>query len=351
MSLFYFQLSPPLDGNGRYKPQLVALSEGLESRGVHFGANIDYYARDPPNGRALFHKVPFRVPKIRCYIVGLDFLLDSGTDRAKVMHRINLCRARGKPAVVFDWVCSRFFSGGRQWLSRVDAYFYYSYNRNSWECRDARVRPWPIGFTRRVMTQCARYARPFQERRPEVFWSHRIKHAVRGRVWLKFYKQYDVPVTQFHDGFEPETPTPYDVLMARQTGNRHNPAFYQALGESQLVDCCGGFFQVARDKRTQLVRQFDSYKLWEAFVAGCCVITLDMEYYGLRLPAMPQAGVHYIGLRLDQPEVLRHTAEAIRNGEVDVEAIAAQGHEWALQHYSPDACAQRFLSDKTITPP
>ena len=76
--------------------------------------------------------------------------------------------------------------------------------------------------------------------------------------------------------------------------------------------------------------------------AGACVITLDLDHYGFKIPVMPINGEHYIGIKLDDTS-LNETFKKIKYGEYDIKAIAEKGREWVLKHYSPLNTAQHFI--------
>jgi hypothetical protein len=344
--MFYFQLLKPEQDKyqkGKYKPQIVALAEGLRALGKDIGCNIDYYATKPSNQDFLLTRVPFDPSKIVCLIVSLDMLLqpDPPTN-----DRMASCRRLGCPVIIFDWIANRFLSmsNPESLLDRVDKFMFYSYIQKLVGVKKyEKVRPWPIGYTQRVVDVCQKYWKPFSARRPEVLWSHRVPHHVRKTVWDNFYSPYLANhMNRFNDFFErPRTDVEeYDIMMNFQTGNRHNPKFYEALCSSQLVDCCGGFL-----KGKDVILQWDSYMLWEGFMSGCCVITLDIEYYGFKtgVAEEPRNMVHYIGLRLNQPAYLKQLASDIIEKKIDIEAIAMAGKEWAVQYFSPQARAQEFL--------
>jgi Glycosyl transferases group 1 len=84
----------------------------------------------------------------------------------------------------------------------------------------------------------------------------------------------------------------------------------------------------------------DSFRFWEALAAGCAAINVDLEYYGVEMPIMPENGKHYLGVnfsRVDQfIRLLQHDPGLL-------ERVAADGKRWATTHYSPKAVAQRFL--------
>lgn len=337
--MFFFQLLPPEKcaltnhQKGKYKPQIVALAEGLAALNLEVGGNIDYYAVSKV---FLIPRKTFDVTRVRCLVVASDILFDCDVP---TVERIATCRKRGVPVVAMDWIASRFFGANRQLLlSRCDVYLFYSYVPEL--ANVTKVKPWPIGFTERVVRACSLAWLPFEQRRSAVLWSHRVPHHIRKAVWDTFYGLLALDVERFHDGFrQPDSLTEYDNMMNLQTGNRHNPRFYEQLCSVKMVDCCGGFF------RGNVIRQWDSYKLWEGFVAGCCVITLDLEYYGFATGATaePKNMTHYVGLRLDQPEYMRRLACDLCGGRINIADIAANGKAWAMEHFHPIARAKTFL--------
>lgn len=351
----YFMLAEP-DPSGtpaRYKPQIVALAEGLRALGIGCVGNIDYWA-NPATGAWLIRESRLtpeqhversaREGKALCaFVVSLDCMF-SPRLKPLASRRLRAMRELRVPTFIFDWIASRFFAFGRGFLKSADRYCFYSWCDKYRACREYAV-PWPIGFTSRVLAACAPLP-PFASRARAVLWAHRVDHQIRAAVWNGFYLDAlrdRLEVKVFHDGFQPQVTagwTDLDRHWAAATGKRHNPDFYAALGSVQLVDACGGFLDGKQ------VRQWDSYKLWEGWLAGCCVIALDFAHYGFRTGAErePQAGVHYIGLRLDDRAQLQAVADGLADGSIDVARIAAAGRAWCLQHFTPRKCAARFLA-------
>jgi hypothetical protein len=343
---FYFFIPP---GKGRdashanYKPQLLSLAEGLRSLGVPFSSNIDWWRyrnskESEGEGEYLFKKTKRPFSDFTHVVVGSEIF-----NHPPLPSFIKPPRARKYKLVTYDWVASTFFTKYFQKkLPLFDTCFYYAYNNRLAECtKHVNVLPWPIGLTDRVIEYTKRYEKPFSEREIELLWSHRVGHTIRTEVKKKFYNSDSLAsaigakLTEFNDKFSATPVTQLDKLYAEQTGRRHNPKFYETLGNSKMVDCCGGFFLSGGG-----IKNWDSYKLWESFAAGCCVITLDLDYYGFKLPVMPVNGVHYIGIRLDDPNSLN---ENIKDN--DIEAIAKNGKKWALENYSPQASAKHFLEN------
>lgn len=347
----YFYLAPPVEDDSSkslYKPQLLALAEGLRQKNISFASNINWWKTK--DGDYLFKKTSESYEKFTCVVLGSEIFK---TGVPKLLYTRKSKKSHYK-IIMYDWVASIFFSiMAQKRIKLIDTYFYYSYSNKIKECvKCTNVKPWPIGLTNRAIEYAEKYAKPFNERNNFVLWSHRTGHPIRTHVKEHMYSKIpSCDFVEFHDSFDVKDLDGYDKVLWTQTGRRHNPRFYEALGDSKIVDCCGGFFIIpegAKGKNmhiTDTVRNWDNYKLWEAFAAGCCVITLDLDYYGVQLPHMPTNGEHYIGIRLDNSS-LNETALRIKNdvlGKYNLEEIANAGKEWALKYYSPEGAANEFL--------
>jgi len=131
---------------------------------------------------------------------------------------------------------------------------------------------------------------------------------------------------------------PFHYLNWLQLGGRHNPLYYERLKRAMLCCCYGGNF-VYLEQGPGIAR-WDSWRLWEAFAAGCIPIHVDLEKYGLLLPVMPENWTHYIGIDLANP---KEVLDRLQDEPDAMTMIAAQGKQWALQHYQPVAIACYFL--------
>ncbi len=90
------------------------------------------------------------------------------------------------------------------------------------------------------------------------------------------------------------------------------------------------------------IQRWDSFRLWESFVAGCLTVHLDFEKYGFALPIMPKAWEHYAPIDLNN---LERSVTEIFDRESQWHEIAEKGREWAITHYSPEATASRVFSE------
>jgi hypothetical protein len=91
---------------------------------------------------------------------------------------------------------------------------------------------------------------------------------------------------------------------------------------------------------SRCVTQWDSWRLWESFSAGCASIHIDFEMYGLVLPEMPENWAHYIGVDFDNIE---ESIVKISDQPDLIKKIGEEGRKWAITHYAPKPTAQRFL--------
>ncbi|MFA6506539.1 MAG: glycosyltransferase [Treponemataceae bacterium] len=88
--------------------------------------------------------------------------------------------------------------------------------------------------------------------------------------------------------------------------------------------------------------QWDSWRLWEGWAAGCVVMHIDFDKYGCRFPVQPQNWVHYVGFDLDNID--EDIARFLSLRDDELRQIADNGRSWAIEHYSPRSAAERFLS-------
>ena len=331
----YFWLSPPTDREARYKPNIIAVAEGLKQLGHEVVANINYW-KETVDGDWLFKRAR-PTYKESLFVTGLDAWIFNGRNVMPVLMEF---KRHHIPVILFDWIASRFYSVPNDRIRLVDRYYFYSWNTRQAKCMLAQS--WPIGLTQKVLDS----QHSETKRLRKVLWTHRVGHSLRALVKRTFYDHY-LPdlLVEWNDGFEMKEGNAYDRLMARQTGKRHNPMFYAKLAQHHFVDCCGG-----KLVSPSVVQQHDSYKLWEAFVAGAVVICIDFDHYGIhfgdRSTPQPKPFIHYVGLRLGNEESFESAANWIRNAsEEELSRVAAAGREWAIEWFSPLPMATRLLEE------
>jgi hypothetical protein len=109
----------------------------------------------------------------------------------------------------------------------------------------------------------------------------------------------------------------------------------------------GALYRAARFEREPVVSRWDSWRFWESLACGCLTFHVDLDKYGCLLPEMPVAWKHYIGVDLEDP---RGAVERLMDERPRWAEISAAGRAWALEHYSPEAAARRFLAHAASAP-
>jgi hypothetical protein len=231
--------------------------------------------------------------------------------------------------------------------------------------RDTRYRenfvPWAYGLSERVIA-ATRHAGTHRRWELLANWRHTAHpHSLRLAVERTFFPAVRrvIPIDGAREHPDTPPPDPRERLWWRETGRRHWPAYYKRLSGAAACAAFGGYF-VTRwpatkeslasrllkrtltlsHRHTQLISQWDSWRLWESFAAGCATVHVDLAQYGCVLPVMPVNWEHYIGIDLDRCD---EAIERIREDPELVARIGAAGRAWALEQYGPVATAQRLL--------
>lgn len=110
----------------------------------------------------------------------------------------------------------------------------------------------------------------------------------------------------------------------------------------QYIEPLSTFLRHTRYLKDTVILRWDSWRFWESLAFGCVTLHLDFEQYGFRLPVMPENWKHYIGLDLAN---LQQDLERILDERERLPEIALAGRAWAIEHYSPQAVAKRFIND------
>jgi predicted O-linked N-acetylglucosamine transferase (SPINDLY family) len=351
---FYIDPLGESANSANYQHPLISLGEGLQKYSIPFSANVNYWKID---GEYLFKKADFRLEDISQYDIVVTKFSDSLPNFfSKKYNTIQ--------TVMIDW-SDGLNTYSNKYQDIFDIYYKCSYNTNLNQHKN-HIYPCAFQITDRFIDHIK--PNKWKNRQKHIVISHRVKHPVRDFFYENFYKRSQVPVFIMNDDFKNPLTSDKDDSTADfknpltsdkddstaivsdnnvdslwyQSGRRHNMKYFDVLSNSQICDCTGGFFVQDQHKKVS-VFQWDSLKIWEAFVSGCVVITIDLEYYGCKLPIMPKNGVHYIGLRNDQLQ-LDNLIRQLNNNELDLEKIAMEGRKWALDNYSSVAFADRFLS-------
>ncbi len=336
-----------------YQHLVVALAEGLTALGIACYANVDYWPIDPGRTTFLLRHDPAIAPADCALVIVSDDWFMTGNAMPEIVGRHAGC------TIALDR------EDGSRLRSLDPAFRAFDYVLRTHYNRDTRYGanfvPWAYGLTERILASTALAAAP---RRWELLanWRHTANpHSLRldvERTFLPAFAEF-MPID---DAREPVDAPPEDAqqrLWWRETGRRHWPGYYERLSGAAACACFGGYFVtrwptakeslasrvikrvLARThRRTNLISQWDSWRLWESFAAGCATVHVDLERYGCILPVMPVNWEHYIGIDLDRP---RDAIARLHDDPGIVARVGAAGRAWARATYGPKAAAQRLL--------
>ncbi len=337
-----------------YQHLAVALAEGLQALGVTCYANVDYWPLDPARTRFLLTHDPAVEPRDCDLAIVSDDWFMTGNPMPEAVRRhdtvtIALDREDGSRLHSLDPAFGAFDLVLRTHFNRQTRY-------------GTAFVPWAYGLTERICTiSAASSGRP---RRHALLanWRHTANpHSLRLDVERRVLPQL-ARVLPIDDAREPVDAPPADPqqhLWWRETGRRHWPAYYERLAASLACACFGGYFVTSwpaakesrtsralkrmltlTHRRTRLISQWDSWRLWESWAAGCATLHVDLERYGCILPVMPVNGVHYLGVDLERPGEM---VDRLREEPELLARVGAAGRTWAEEHYGPAATARRLL--------
>lgn len=348
----------PSEGEGAvpYQHLVVALAEGLRELGVECISNVDYWPLDPGRTRFLLRHDPTAGPDDCALVIVSDDWFRTGRSFPEALGRrhascwIALDRDDGtrlrslEPSFrAFDFILRTHYNAATRY-------------------RDNFV-PWAYGLSERIVNATSGNGAS-APRRWEMLanWRHTAHpHSLRLDVERNALPRLAelLPVNRAHEDLDHAPRQPAEQMWWRETGRRHWPAYYERLRSSAACACFGGNFVTpwplakesllsrglkavlaASRMRTHLIAQFDSWRLWESWAAGCATFHVDLERYGCILPVMPVNWTHYVGLDLDRCD---DAIERLRADPSIVTRIGAAGREWALANYGPAATAQRLL--------
>jgi hypothetical protein len=355
---FYFFLVPPdaVEATS-YEHLAVALAEGFASLGIPFVANVDRWSA-APDAAPLFR---------------YDAAVDPRHCTAVLFTEEWLLQGSALPPGIFDGNPRPLTvyldkEDGSRIQSLAPGFPPFDLvlraHSNTLMQYPANFQPWAFGLSNRIIEATDPSSSP-GERKQRLFVSYRngrYPHSVRRYMDSGLLDRLEgrLPVYRFAEAFNA---APTDVLIEhlwRMTGRRHSSHYYAALRESAACACFGGYFitRWPRDERhavsrvlkrtigrlhlrTTRITQYDSWRLWESFAAGCATVHLDLAKYAGVLPVMPKNWEHYIGLDLDR---IDDDIERML-GEPDlIERIGLAGRTWAIETYGPRPTAERFLA-------
>ena len=326
----------------QYQHTLISIGEGLEQLNISFDSNINYYKKN--NNKYLFNKTNIIDYNNYDYIITsfhihyLEHLTYENDDNILLHSKSELFVKKDKKykLIMIDW--SDGFFEFNKYLKYYDFYFKSSYQNNILPKINTNIYPCVFNATNRIINATKHNNNNWNMRNINLLYSHRVSHDVR-EYMLELYKN-DNFVTFYDDKFKEPNKTDNYYIDWCQTGRRHNPDFYDTLKKSKIVDCTGGFVRNINNKI--VLCQIDSFKLWEAFFSGCCVIMMDLDLFNIKFPVQPKNMIHYIGITLN-PEKDRLLIENIKNGKIDIEKIAQNGYEFVKKNYSPSDLTKYIL--------
>ena len=380
MRVYFYCRNEP----GNLQEDVITLAEGLQELGIPFSGNCNYWLQSTEPGDYLIKHDPDVRPD-DCDIVVVSYTWPYWI-RMKTFDLIRRSLPEGlfKKGSRYATVFMDNHDGHRtvSWepeFRQFDLILRSKLNKRAWHPEN--MKPWVLGFTKRILKAVDRQS-PFEERRRVALVnfgaSHPYPHGTREEAAKTFLPELSkiLPIDSTKDDLSISPENPYERLMWEQTGERYSPSYYARLGSSQAVACfCGelippmpwrnpeqylvggnkaklkrAFFEALGrvDPRGPRSVQWDSFRAWEAWVAGCATINIDLDIYGPDLPVMPENMKHYIGVDFSHPE---KALERMADDPALLERVAGAGKAWALEHYSPRQMARRMLELSGCTTP
>lgn len=363
------------DEPGNLQEDVIALAEGLREVGIPFFGNCNYW-QESVNPADFLIRHDRNISPDDCDIVVVSYTwplwMQMGTFQTR---RQPLPNGLFKPSRKYTTVYIDNHDGYRtvSWepeFRAFDLILRSKFNRRT--RHPENMKPWVLGLTDRVVAATSK-ASEFSQRRAVILSnygaSHPYPHGIRELAARRFEPLIKdvIEIDRTKDDLSKKPPDPYDALMWHQTGRRFSRAYYERLKHSQAIaSFCGelipampfdpssylvggkkaklrrAFFEVVKhlDPRPPRAIQWDSFRFWEGLAAGCAVFNVDLDYYGVELPIMPENWKHYIGVDLDR---VHETVIRLRSDPDILERVAVEGRRWVLDNYNPPVLAGRLL--------
>jgi hypothetical protein len=339
-----------------YQHPLVCLAEGLQSLGVPFYSNRDFWQILPDREEYLFKHDPKIAPD-DCSIV----ILHTAWFTAGHPMPEGLFHSKRKYLTVYIESEADAKHAWQPEFRQFDFIFRAHYNRKFRYPKN--FHPWAFGLSNRMLHEL-KVLPNFAERKPCLLVNFRLGHPLRNHIRKNFFPllQQVLSIDDSVESTDAPPAEPYAHLHWVQTDRRHYPSYYKRLRESVACACFGGLFinpwppdafgpvklhdriinrlLKAGNSGPQRIMNWESWRFWEAMAAGCVVFHVDLDKYGAHLPTMPVNWQHYIGVNLDNMQAV---VDRIAEDPEILARISAAGRQWALQHYSPAPTALRFL--------
>ncbi|MDB9496042.1 hypothetical protein PN441_15470 [Spirulina major CS-329] len=210
---------------------------------------------------------------------------------------------------------------------------------NRHHARPQQVKPWSFGLSSRML-RLLETVSEWRDRTPHLLNNDRTHHD--SIQWRNVHA-----TTPYGPLYSDTAYLNPDYSLRHLAAQRITPRLAQLwdiqpddhrLQTIQASTAFGGF--LTAQNQEWCLHGWDSWRLWESLAAGCLTIHLDLEKYGAELPVMPENGVHYLGLNMDD---LSSSMAWLQGLKPHWPEIAAAGRDWAIAHYAPMPTAQRFL--------
>lgn len=372
MRVYFYCRNEP----GNLQEDVITLAEGLQELGIPFSGNCNYWLQSTEPDDYLIKHDPEITPD-DCDIVVVSYTWPYWI-RMKTFDLVRRPLPEGlfKAGRRYVTVYMDSHDGHRtvSWepeFRQFDLILRSKLNKRAWHPEN--MKPWVLGFTRRIL-KAVEGQLPFEERRRVALVnfgaSHPYPHGTRDEAARKFLPGLAklLPLDSTKDDLSAPPADPYARIMWEQTGMRYSESYYERLKTSQSAACfCGDlippmpwknpeqylvggnkaklkrlFFEAVGkvDLRPWRAVQWDSFRAWEAWTAGCATFNVDLDIYGPVLPVMPENWKHYIGVDLARPET---ALERISDEPGLLGRVAAAGQKWAVEHYAPRRMAERML--------
>ncbi|MCJ0742443.1 glycosyltransferase [Pedobacter montanisoli] len=349
----------------------VYLAEGLKELNIDFYSNRNYWKLD--SDHYLFVKNPAFDPSEDADIV---IITDNWTEFIEpgTFKRISspipqwlYKKNRKFKTVYIDTKVGYNTIGLSECLRNFD--FILRTMKNKKTKRYDNIYPWVLGFQNRVLNE--KLNLPVKNKHYEIAYnfnfSHPYVHPLRALTEKTFINL--LPQNLINRKITPpdKPNNTYSDLMWQNSVGLHNPDYYHHIENTLMVaSFCGELIPalpndpkkyMAGGKKATIKKklykvistllnknerliQWDSWRFWETLALGSVPIHIDLEKYGVELPVMPKNWEHYIGIDLNN---IDYAIKRILEDRESIYKIAAQGHQWAMENYSPKVSAQRFL--------
>lgn len=373
LKVYFYCFPPTLNGYGDYtsgyhyyQHGTVCLGEGLKALGIEFYSNVNFWLPSPEE-TFLFRYDPNVTPDDCDIVIINDAWWERHEQFAKSLFDINHLLRKDRPHQTIlidlsDDVPRKNFRDPR--LASFDYWFKAHVSKST--PLFPNTHPFAFGLTNRIIQELE-HIPPFSQRHHNLLVNSRVflhgDHSLRKYIQKHFLPKVNsiIPLKSkiIVDASERGD---YHKLQGAQASGRHNPGYYELLLSNTTCSSFGGYFIspfphhpgtiLGRAYRKLLTKsgwkthrlvQWDSWRLWESWAAGCVPIHLDFDKYGFILPVMPENWKHYIGIDLDD---IDGSVKRISQNLNRLPEISNAGRIWALEHYSPVAIAKRFL--KTV---